>query len=296
MPLLPLTSSDLTQRRQARTVYADYITQKQMVASGKATRVQLVGGSAGYFNTTESDLVHVVEGAVATTNDEQIAILDNIPKALIYAIPNFTTITPTFTSVTNPLPSGNNTVFTGSEDPLWTTTCVVTTEPISAMNGAYTMTASSYYGGTYTTYSPYLCFKRNSAGFWTTRTARNSYGDDGIYGTGGAINGTTINGAVVRGEWLTITAPYSFVLSSYTLVSGIHNTLPATSWVVAGSLDGGATYTALDVQSGITTSTNTFQVLSNKTAYNTYRIVITNIKASYIAGADIEQWDLFTYV
>lgn len=284
MPILPNTnSSDLTFSRQARTNYANYIIRKQSVDHGCAINMKT-------NSILSSDISILKQGALLITNQEQSAILEAnkcISTTLeeIYAIPNFTNTMNTYTV---------GSIEAGTEPATYQ--CVVTNVSEPFVNGTYTTTGSSFYYGDYTQYAPYLCFKRDSIGYWTTRTGRNNYSDEGNYGTINPINSTVISGSVVNGEWLTITAPYSFVLSSYSLVTGIHNTLPINSWVIAGSLDGGRTYTTVDVQTGITTGTNTFKLPSNTTAYSTYKIVITKINTSYIAGAEIDSWNLFRYV
>lgn len=127
------------------------------------------------------------------------------------------------------------------------------------------------------------------------RTGSNNYA--------GAYQGattTTISGSSVKGEYITITAPYFFILSSYTLVSGHIPGVTGnyiSSWVIAGSTDNGATYTVLDVQTNVTftNKTVTIKLSSNTASCSTYIIVVRANKLTNTDGANIDSWNLFTY-
>ena len=116
---------------------------------------------------------------------------------------------------------------------------------------------------------------------------------------------TVVSGETIYGAWLEITAPSAFVLTSYNLLW--INDIPASipdNWVIAGSTDGGTTFTLVDTQVG--QYANAFSVNGvynvsswslplNTTAYTTYRIVISKTTG----GTDvvgIGSWNLFTNI
>jgi hypothetical protein len=295
MPLLPNTSaSDITLRKQTRAIYADYIVQKQKVAQGCATRVQITGGSAA-TGTMASDFTLLKEGEVLTTPAEQAAILAEnacplkYVYKLFYAIPDFTYTTNTITVLGEP----------------GTWQCVASDLSNNIMNGTYLTTGSHFFvgdmnsgtNGAINSSGTLRCFRRiqptDASGGWLTRTASNNYAANGNYQ--GNTN-TTISGSTVAGEYMTITAPYSFVLNSYNLVTG-HRGIDVRSWVIGGSTDGGATWTTVDTQTDVTITnhTVTIQLLSNTTSYSSYIIVVTkNISSGGANGANIDSFNLFT--
>ena len=70
-----LSSSDLTKRRQYRTIYADYIIRQQQLKGGCVTTFQLTSGSGA--NKSASDLISIAEGVLFTTPEEQANIQTN---------------------------------------------------------------------------------------------------------------------------------------------------------------------------------------------------------------------------
>jgi hypothetical protein len=115
---------------------------------------------------------------------------------------------------------------------------------------------------------------------------------------------TVVSGVTVQGAWLEITAPSAFILTSYNLLwlNDVTASIP-DDWVIAGSTDGGTTFTLVDTQ---TDQYNTFvanglynisswSLPLNTAAYTTYRIVISKVSA----GTDvvgIGSWNLFTNI
>ena len=105
----------------------------------------------------------------------------------------------------------------------------------------------------------------------------------------------------VQGAWLEITAPSAFILTSYNLLwlNDVTASIP-DDWVIAGSTDGGTTFTLVDTQTGQVatfTANGVYNISSwslpfNTAAYTTYRIVISKTSG----GTDvvgIGSWNLF---
>jgi len=302
MPLLPNTSSsDITLRKQKRTIYADYIVQKQKVVQGCATRVQITGGSAA-TGTTASDFTLLKEGEVLTTPAEQAAVLAenacpiNYVFKLFYAIPDFTYTTNTITVLGEP----------------GTWQCVASDLSNTRMNGTYLTTGSHFFvgdmndgtTGAINSSGTLRSFRRiqptDASGGWLSRTASRNYAADGTFNINNVSDPPTprrvISGSTVHGAYMTITAPYSFVLNSYNLVTG-HRGINVSSWVIGGSTDGGATWTTVDTQTDVTITNNTvtIQLPLNTTYYSSYIIVVTkNIPSGGANGANIDSFNLFT--
>lgn len=287
MPIL--TSSELTLRKESRMIYANHIIQTQKVEQKCATRIT-IGGDEG---TLASDITMLHEGAVFTTPAEQTAILAanncSTGNQLVYAIPDFN--------------NTENTLLTGSAEP-GTWQAVASGLPNSLMNGTYTTTGSHFYYGNASLYGTDRSFKRikatDASGGWLSRTASNNYNNGGspYYGSYAGNTRSIINGQVVLGEYLTITAPYYFILNSYTIVSGHMGSTPS-AWTIAGSKDGGVTYYTIDVQTNITIVGNTITVElpSNTRAYNNYKLIVTRGNLTGTGGgANIDSWNLFTYM
>lgn len=70
-----LASSDLIKQKQARTIYLNYITQKQAVEQGCAQRVDIQSGSGA--DNAVSQLLNLAEGAIFTTVTQQQTQLSN---------------------------------------------------------------------------------------------------------------------------------------------------------------------------------------------------------------------------
>lgn len=294
------SSSYLTVKRQSRTLYANYIVQKQKLEQGCAIRVEITSGVDG---TAASDNTNVKEGATLTPVAERLAILaanqcsTSVPQ-LTYAIPDFT-----YTTNTHSFP------LAPAEEPA-TWTCIASGLPNPVMNGTYTTTGSHFYLGNWgdgvngdgSASGTIRSFRRikatDASGGWLSRTASNNYrGSDGAY-TGSTTS--IFNGASILGEYMTITTPYYFILDSYTLVSGHRVPAPSSvsSWRIGGSKDGGLTYSTIDVQTNVTITGNTvtIQLPPSKIAYNSYRIVVTKLTPGNTTGANIDSWNLFTYI
>jgi hypothetical protein len=60
-----LTSSELILKKQAKTIYLNFISQQQALQQGCTQRVQLQSGSGS--DNASSQLINLAEGAVFTT-------------------------------------------------------------------------------------------------------------------------------------------------------------------------------------------------------------------------------------
>jgi hypothetical protein len=214
------------------------------------------------------------------------------PKYSIqFAIPDFT-----YTS---------NSIIQYGEPATWQ--CVASGLVNSIQNGIYTTTGSHFYKGDYNdgvnpvdgnASGSLRAFRRikplDVSGGWLSRVASApNYNNTGTFSGG---TSTTISGSAVNGEYITINAPYSFILNSYTLVTG-NRTGPIGSWVIGGSTDGGTTWTTVDTQTSMTIVGNTITINlpSNTSSYSSYIIVVTALPSGGNArGANIDSWNLFT--
>ena len=113
------------------------------------------------------------------------------------------------------------------------------------------------------------------------------------YNAAGAAQGPPI--------YIQITAPSSFVLSSYSLASGFTSaTNSPVSWTVSGSTDG-TTFTTIDTQTGqdLTglTAIYTYSLPSNTATYPIYRLSVNSIRPDTgTHSLAIRQFNLFTQV
>jgi len=129
-------------------------------------------------------------------------------------------------------------------------------------------------------------------------------GYDGVTGIATGVTTTTVGETTVDGEYLQITAPTAFILTSYTLLPGFHGSIP-DNWIVAGSNDGGDTFTLVDTQ----TQTDqwilfvdqehdnvyislSFSLPLNTASYTTYRIIFTRVSPG-TGSVGITTWNLF---
>lgn len=221
-----------------------------------------------------------------------IFIMANTPPAgTQFAIPNTNTTT--------------NTLVVNGEPGTWQ--CVATGQSQSNMNGTYSITGSHFFSGSITVYNAYNCFGQNGLPFisggptqyggpcWQSRSASNNYASNAT-GTYQGSTSKVIGGNTVMGEYVSITAPYSFVLTAYCLISANYNgaTNPASGWVIGGSNNGGTTYALVDSITNTPLPLGGFQVftLANTVSYSSYIIVITNVPGG--GSANIGTWNLYT--
>lgn len=211
------------------------------------------------------------------------------PNGLQFAIPDFKTTT-------------NSIIVSGEPGTLQ---AIATGQDFDYMNGTYTTIASHYYFGNMSIYGSDNCFKRSSIppvdinGFyygpcWQSRSASNNYNGSGVYQ---GSTSTVVSGTTIKGEYVTITSPYGIILKAYSLISSNFNgsSLPAASWVIAGSNDNGATYTTVDVITNNPLPLGGYGLfnVSNSTSYKTYIIIITSIATGSSAAANIGTWNIY---
>jgi hypothetical protein len=197
-----------------------------------------------------------------------------------------------------------NTLLVNGEPGTWQ--CVATGQPFNYMNGTYTITGSHFFTGGVIPYAPYNCFGRNGLPLlsgdginyygpcWESRSASNNYNGAGVYqGT----TSTVVSGSPVLGEYVSITSPYGIILQSYSLSSSNYNgvSTPASGWVIAGSNDGGITYTTVHVVTNNPLPVAGYGIfnVSNTISYTTYIIIITNI-TNGIGAANIGTWNIYS--
>ena len=206
------------------------------------------------------------------------------PGGTRFAIPDFTATA--------------NTLLDGGEPSTWQFVASSAGQADLDLDGAYTTTASHMYFGDATENGSYRCFQRNGPGAykrWQSRTASNFYLSSGAYA---GSTTTVVDGSPVKGEFVTVTAPRGIVIASYGLVSEIHdgNCSPPSAWVLAGSNDGGGTYTAIDSRSGMSSSGDmgVFGVGGSTLSFTTFIFIVT---ANAVGGAaTLTAWNIFEAV
>lgn len=126
-------------------------------------------------------------------------------------------------------------------------------------------------------YEPFKAFDNNITSEWFSGQAPlYNLSTPGTYS--GAVS-TTVSGAPVLGEWIQL-AFTSVIVHSYTITvnTTYRNNAAPTSWVVAGSSNGGSTWTTLDTKTRVWTG-NTSQSynLSAPLEINAIRFIVREI-------------------
>lgn len=165
-------------------------------------------------------------------------------------------------------------------------------------NGTYTSSATStFVAGD--TYRPFDKSSATGTNIWSNQTSNYTVNNGtwlGYPASGGGDFNTT---GIARGEWVQITVPSPIVLSSYRL-TGWDSAKAPFNWIVAGSNDGGSTWTSINSVSNtswgssLPTETKTFNV-PILSAFGVFRIVITGVNTTSGGGnVQIAEWRLFT--
>lgn len=167
-------------------------------------------------------------------------------------------------------------------------------------NGLYIATASTSINASA---QPFTGFNKNIAianTDWNSSTAGYNT-STGLYSAN--TYSTIIGSTTVYGEWLQIQLPSQIILKQYNISSASYTDttqLPKApySWQIAGSTNG-TTWSFVDIQVNITFTANaqekTFILPASSTAYNYYRIVVTNVRPSNANGyLQIGEWRLFS--
>ena len=168
--------------------------------------------------------------------------------------------------------------------------------------GRYTVYASQTYNNlaAYGAWNAFTQSKPSTTGLFTTggawfskpQLANHYYDLSGNYT--GDPSGTSIDVSPlgnVYGEYIYIDCPVFFLLKSYGIASSNRNAIfddpdyedassPAVSWVLAGSNNGGATYTLLDEQTDQSlnpSQQSTYSLPYNDLNYTRYVLIITKI-------------------
>ena len=175
--------------------------------------------------------------------------------------------------------------------------------PVPLTSDSTDISGSSYGNGTYTV-SGSIDTETSGDGwllfdFDTTTplvTARSQYDP----GTGAYIgaNSTTVGGNPVLGETIQINFTSLFQFSTYTLWEGNPGLDLPGKWVVAGSLDGGTTWTQVDSQEhsiGDWSSGNIVVSGIDGPAYSSYILIVTNTvtASSYSGNFQLAEWSIY---
>ena len=125
-----------------------------------------------------------------------------------------------------------------------------------------------------------LVYDRSSMTYWSSSSSYSS----GTY-TGSTSTSITSLGTV-SGEWVQIQVPSSVVVSKYAIANRLTLSSEAPKdWVLAGSLDGGSTWTLIDQKSS-QTLVDSVDFVTNVTtpSYTTFRLIITKTQNSNVAS------------
>jgi hypothetical protein len=189
-------------------------------------------------------------------------------------------------------------------------TCVASNQSEYLMNGTYIVKCGDIAFGNTLLYGPHKCFQQHDKpifknGYWNGDCWISRYTSLNIYDTHTNLykgsTRTIVNGNPVLGEYVSITTPYSFVLSSYSITSANYNGVsnPAKAWIIGGSNDGGKTYDLVHAvnDSGLSLIGNEFATISkdyktyNTNMYTTYIIIITQVLGG--GAANLGAWNIY---
>jgi hypothetical protein len=259
-------SSDLTRLQRESAVLAAYTTYTGLSVNKKANQ-QL--GNDRKFTLGRGGLTLISE---STTGFTRNPITGNIvlppytsKYQLLYAIPDFSTAT---------YVSGDSSI--------------ASPYVVSSGGQQYSVIVSSVFADQYEGYGGQRALIRTTDNETGWISAAPSYDIDG--------------NAVGDASYIQITAPTSFVLSTYSLATGFNIPSAPISWTLNGSTDGGATFTTIDTQTGQNLTDlpaiYTYSLPYNISSYNVYRLVINRIQPSPDGAHSlaIRQFNLFTSV
>lgn len=267
-------SSDLTRMRRNAAEIAAYATYTGLDVNKKMH---------SQMGTTKG-ILSIIRGAITTveasTTGRTIDPIDRTTVWAPYSVPVYSSF--------SMIPNFNNATFVSSN----------ATEPGNYIvnanglpgysDGNYTAVGSSFTGGNRSLNGAQNAFMDHGVSDvsgWDTRFRYSS----GVYT--GSLS-TNVGGVNVSGEYLQITAPVSFVLSSYQVITSTVVGTPS-AWVIAGSSNGGTTFDLLDTQTGLPNLVQLHPVSlpTNSNAYSTYRLIVTvNNDAP---DARIVAWNLY---
>ena len=185
---------------------------------------------------------------------------------LVYCTNDFNGAVPAFSDGTNwrRVTDRNIVSTTGWIQPTMTSN----TSPIP-----FVASASTIYDSTF---DAFKSFDNSIATSWVSFYPRYSGINPGLYT--GTVS-TTVSGGAVLGEWLQL-AFTSALISTYTIVvvDNYKNTSAPTSWVLAGSSNGGATWNMLDTQTRVWTGNNSLTYnIPSPIAINAIRIITKEV-------------------
>lgn len=271
-------SSDLTRMRRNAAEIAAYATYTGI------TDIKRMRAQQG----TTKGILSIIRGATTTveasTTGRTIDPIDRTPVWAPYSVPVYSSFSmiPNFNDATFVSKTATN-VEPGSY--------VVSANSVAGYaNGTYTAVGSSFASGNNTVAGAWRAFIDLSAGAVDGWITRSRY--DGAGGYTGSIN-TTVAGSNVSGEYIQITTPTSFILSSYRVLTETPVIGCPKKWILAGSSNSGTTFDLLDTQTGlvVTDQLHAVSLPGNNVAYNTYRLIIT--KGTGAPNNEILSWQLY---
>jgi hypothetical protein len=201
--------------------------------------------------------------------------------------------------------------------PLTSNQTFITPGNYPIQEGDYIVSYSSDYRSGLDIRTGYMAFDNVNSSNWTSNVSATTFPVDysydtstGIYNTNLNHNVTIVDGNSIAGEWLQVQLPYRINLKQYSLsieplaLPTIYNYKTArfpNTWIIVGSNDYGATWHAINSQSGQSVSstsnyeTKTYSSSTNNEYYDFYRIIVTVVGSVSDAArkcVQINQWDL----
>jgi hypothetical protein len=254
-------SSDLTRMRRNASEIAAYATYTGI------TDIKRMRAQQG----TTKGILSILRGAItiteASTTGRTIDPIDGSIAWAPYSVPVYSSFSmiPNFNDATFVSKTAN-----GTEPGNY----IVTANNVAGYsNGTYTAVGSSFASGSNTVAGAWRAFIGLSAEAIDGWITRFRYDASGAYT--GSIN-TTVAGDNISGEYIEITTPNNFVLSSYRVITESPVIGCPPGWVLAGSSNGGTTFNLVDTQTGLvnTDQTHVVGLSTNSNAYSTYRLII----------------------
>uniref|UniRef100_A0A6C0D3S7 Fibronectin type-III domain-containing protein n=1 Tax=viral metagenome TaxID=1070528 RepID=A0A6C0D3S7_9ZZZZ len=272
--------------------------------SGTVTSYDIISNPATTTQNTTSTSYTFTGLALGTTYTFSVTAKNDAGSSSASTASNSITMT-----ATSAIPNYSGYTYNAAPTHNW----IVTGQSNSAMNGTYWSNESTAYVGRGDRYGSHLAFNgvTTYSGvatslvpikyyYFQSRTNYNSSGTSANFTA-------SISGINYTGEWFTITAPYSFVLNSYSLLAG--DGIP-TRWVLAGSNDdtngqsvtlisnayfrSTATWTYIDSRTGQNpTSITNYSTSSNTTSYSSYMLLVTNVSTSNTLTASVTNLTLY---
>ena len=164
----------------------------------------------------------------------------------------------------------------------------------ASLPAGYTATASTEWDAAYAAWRAFDDESLSITSYWSTVAARYTAATPGLY-TG--VVSTTVSGSPVLGEWIQITFPTRTVSAyKFSWVDGYKARAAPTTWILAGSSDGGVTWSTLDtrvrVANGLASNTYT---ITSPASVNSVRCIVQEIYNSIapVTWCTLSEFDVF---